>query len=120
MSAERTLSYFDHARCTSCGAQFDPETVVPREDGFACPACGSQLALKSLFGLKAAFDEDEAPAMTLDDAVPGFGPPPPATSAGQRGPGEGALSPPAARSGTGGPTGSQTALDVLRDLKRRR
>lgn len=116
---EQTLSYFDHARCISCGAQFDPETVVPREDGFACPACGAQLALKSLFGLKAAFDEDEAPVMTLDDAVPGFGAPPASPGRGAE-PAEATAGVPARRGAGADAVGSPTALDVLRDLKRRR
>ena len=63
--------YFDHARCPSCGISFDPERVEVHEGAMACPGCKSQLQLKSLFGLAAAFEEEEAEHMTINDLIPG-------------------------------------------------
>lgn len=63
--------YFDHVRCPSCGASFDPERVEMREGVMSCPSCKSQLGLKSLFGLRDAFEEMEEEKMTIDDLVPG-------------------------------------------------
>lgn len=64
--------YFDHVRCPSCGASFDPERIESREGVMSCPHCKSQLQLKSLFGLADAFEEmDEENPMTMNDL--GFG-----------------------------------------------
>lgn len=65
--------YFDHARCPSCGASFNPESVQVHEGVMSCPSCKSQLQLKSLFGLADAFEEMEGERMTIDDLVPGGG-----------------------------------------------
>ncbi len=93
-------TYFDHARCPSCGATFDPEQVVPRGDGFQCPACGAQLGMKALFGLAAAFDEEEPPDVTLDDLVPGS-----------------PAAPPPRRAEAGTPASGETALEILRKIR---
>jgi len=65
--------YFDHVRCPSCGAQFDPEKIENRGGAAACPACGAQLDIKSLFGVAAHLDEADAPSANLDDLVEGYG-----------------------------------------------
>lgn len=94
--------YFDHARCPSCGISFDPERVEVRGGAMSCPKCKSQLSLKSLFGLAAAFEEEEPEHMTIDDLVPGGGantaPPPGAPASG---------------------SAELTALDVLKEKRRK-
>jgi len=93
--------YFDHARCPSCGVSFDPERVKVHEGVMSCPKCNSQLQLKSLFGLRDAFEEmDEENPMTIDDLIPG-GP---------------SHSPPADAPPSGHP--QLTALDVLKEKRR--
>lgn len=92
--------YFDHVRCPHCGAQFPPERLDNASGAMCCPGCSAQLDVKALFGLAAhlAEAEDEDPAATLNDLVPG-----------------GAPSTPVA------PTpGGSKVLDVLRELKRDR
>ena len=63
--------YFDHVRCPVCNAQFDPEAVVVKGGAMSCPSCGSQLSLKSLFGVSEQFEDLEHEHMTIDDLVPG-------------------------------------------------
>lgn len=65
--------YFDHVRCTACGAQFDPESINTQGGVAACPACGSQLDVKSLFGVAAHLEEADAPSANIDDLVSGYG-----------------------------------------------
>ena len=65
------MSYFDHVRCSSCGANFDPEKVSVGGRQFKCPSCGAELKLADLFGLADAFSEEDQPDLTLDDLVPG-------------------------------------------------
>lgn len=65
--------YFDHVRCPSCGAQFDPESIDTSGGVAACPACGSQLDIKSLFGVAAHLEEMEGPSANIDDLVSGYG-----------------------------------------------
>ena len=65
--------YFDHVRCPSCGAQFDPEKIENRGGAAACPACGGQLDIRSLFGVAAHLDEADAPNANIDDLVEGYG-----------------------------------------------
>ncbi|MEQ1568702.1 MAG: hypothetical protein ABMA64_23895, partial [Myxococcota bacterium] len=60
------MSYFDHVRCHACKTQLDPESLAP---GMTCPNCRTQLSLPDLFGLSAAFDEEDAPNVSLDDLV---------------------------------------------------
>ncbi len=62
--------YFDHVRCPSCRAAFDPEKVATRGRELTCPACGETLRLADLFGLSAAFAEDDQPDLSLEDAIP--------------------------------------------------
>ena len=61
--------YFDHVRCPSCKAAFDPEKVSAQGQMMACPYCHSKLSLKSLFGLADAFAEEETADLSLDDLV---------------------------------------------------
>jgi len=65
--------YFDHVRCPSCGAQFDPEAIDGSGGFAACPACKSQLDVKSLFGVAAHLEEADAPDAGIDDLVAGYG-----------------------------------------------
>lgn len=65
--------YFDHVRCPSCGAQFDPESIDSSAGYAACPACKSQLDVKSLFGVAAQFTEADGPDAKIDDLVSGYG-----------------------------------------------
>lgn len=65
--------YFDHVRCPSCGAQFDPESIDTSGGVAACPACGAQLDIKSLFGVAAHLEEVDAPNAHIDDLVSGYG-----------------------------------------------
>ena len=65
--------YFDHVRCPSCGAQFDPEAIDSSGGVAACPACKSQLDIKSLFGVAAQFEDADAPSAGIDDLVAGYG-----------------------------------------------
>ena len=65
--------YFDHAKCPSCGAQFDPEAIDVSGGAAKCPGCGSQLSVKSLFGVAAHLSEVDAPDATIDDLVAGHG-----------------------------------------------
>jgi len=65
------MSYFDHVRCPSCNAHIDPERLDVREGVAVCPSCKSQIGLKDMFGLSAAFDEDDDDDMGIDDLVPG-------------------------------------------------
>ena len=64
--------YFDHARCPSCNTQFNPEKIVSSGGKAACPACGAELQLKSLFGVADAFvgvGDDEGMGLGLDDLM---------------------------------------------------
>lgn len=63
--------YFDHARCPSCGAAFDPDKITTVDGKPACPACGAPMKLVDMFGIADAFAEDEPDDLTLDDLVPG-------------------------------------------------
>jgi len=65
--------YFDHARCPSCGAQFDPEAIDVSGGAARCPACQGQLDVKSLFGVAAHLADAEAPEAGIDDLVAGYG-----------------------------------------------
>jgi len=65
--------YFDHVKCHSCKAQLDPERIETVEGRMVCPACGNDLGLTDLFGVKAAFLEEDGPQMTLEDLVPSSG-----------------------------------------------
>ena len=65
--------YFDHVRCPSCGAQFDPESIDGSGGVAACPACKGQLDVKSLFGVAAHLEEADAPNAGIDDLVAGYG-----------------------------------------------
>lgn len=65
------MSYFDHVRCPSCKAHIDPEKVEVHQGVAVCPSCGTQIGIKDMFGLKAAFDEDDDDNMTIDDLVGG-------------------------------------------------
>jgi hypothetical protein len=46
----------------------DPEQLGGRL-GFACPHCGHQLSGKDLFGVAAAFSEEEQPELSLEDLM---------------------------------------------------
>ena len=61
------MSYFDHISCPNCNAMVDPEKMG--REGLVCPVCKSDLDLKHLFGLAAAFDEEAPPNLTLDDLM---------------------------------------------------
>jgi hypothetical protein len=76
------VPYFDHVRCHACKAMLDPESLGGGGDGrgLICPRCGAALDLKDLFGLNAAFDEEEEGPVSLDDLVPRGSKPPPAPS----------------------------------------
>lgn len=65
--------YFDHVKCHSCKAQLDPERIETVEGRMVCPACGEDLGLTDLFGVKAAFMEEDGPQVTLEDLVPSSG-----------------------------------------------
>ncbi|MFK7927960.1 MAG: hypothetical protein AB8H79_07210 [Myxococcota bacterium] len=65
--------YFDHAKCPSCGAQFDPESIQVSEGAARCPGCKGQLNIKSLFGVAAHLADADAPEAAMDDLVAGFG-----------------------------------------------
>jgi hypothetical protein len=65
--------YFDHARCPSCGAQFDPEAIDVSGGVAKCPGCSAQLDVKSLFGVAAHLSEVDAPDASIDDLVAGHG-----------------------------------------------
>jgi len=65
--------YFDHVKCPSCGAQFDPEKIEASGGVAACPACGGGLDIRSLFGVAAHLEDSDAPTANLDDLVEGFG-----------------------------------------------
>lgn len=65
--------YFDHVRCPACSAQFDPEKIESRGGVASCPSCGSQLDVKSLFGVSAHLEEADAPQAHIDDLVEGYG-----------------------------------------------
>lgn len=66
--------YFDHVRCPSCGAQFDPESIATQGGAAVCPSCRSQLDVKSLFGVAAHLAEADSPDVGIDDLVAGSGP----------------------------------------------
>lgn len=76
------MSYFDHVRCTACKAMLDPESLATVQgQGMSCPRCNAPLSLGDLFGLSAAYAEEESPDLSLDDLVAGYGggePAPPA------------------------------------------
>ncbi|MFT7520774.1 MAG: DNA-directed RNA polymerase subunit RPC12/RpoP [Kiritimatiellia bacterium] len=65
--------YFDHVRCSSCGAQFDPESIDSSGGHAACPSCKGQLDIKSLFGVAAQFEGADGPNAGIDDLVAGYG-----------------------------------------------
>lgn len=65
--------YFDHVRCPSCGAQFDPEKIVSRGGAASCPSCEGQLDVRSLFGVSAHLADADAPEANIDDLVEGYG-----------------------------------------------
>jgi NAD-dependent SIR2 family protein deacetylase len=70
--------YFDTVRCTSCQNQIDPDRIPTNNEGVPfCPSCKTPLDLKSLFGLKDSFLEEDEENVTFDDLVPGFGQPKP-------------------------------------------
>lgn len=106
--------YFDHVRCPSCGASFDPERVDARHGVMACPACGAQLDLKSLFGLGAHLEEPDQEHVTLDDLVSG-GPSTASAPAPRSAPAPGSAPPPSEPA-----RGPIRAIDVLRESKKRR
>lgn len=62
--------YFDHVKCPNCDATFEPEMLSSLGNTLACPRCGGGLSLRSLFGIAAAFSEEDAPEMGIDDLVP--------------------------------------------------
>ncbi len=62
--------YFDHVSCHNCNAQIDPERIEKVRGKMVCPACGEDLKLTDLFGIKAQFMEDEGVQVSLDDLVP--------------------------------------------------
>lgn len=65
------MSYFDHVRCPSCNAHIDPEKLQVMEGAAVCPSCRAQIGIKDMFGLSAAFDEDDDDNMGIDDLVGG-------------------------------------------------
>lgn len=65
------MSYFDHVRCSSCGARINPEHVGRHTRRMECPSCGAQLQVADLFGVADPWAEDDVPDLTLEDAVPG-------------------------------------------------
>ena len=127
------MSYFDHVRCPSCRSMLDPEQLGGRL-GFACPHCGHQLAGKDLFGVAAAFSEEEQPDLSLEDLMKpdgGVGTPqdfgglPHATQQALRG-GAGASQPSAQRRGhvhhrpaDDDEADGGSALDLMRKMKKR-
>lgn len=66
---------FDHARCPSpsCRAMLDPERLKPGPNGPLCYYCGTPLSMEDIFGVTAAFAEEEEEQMSIDDLVPGMG-----------------------------------------------
>ncbi len=122
------MSYFDHVRCSHCQAMLDPESLGGGR-GFACPRCGEELALADLFGVAAAFSEEDEPQLTLDDAVPNYTPrsgPHSGQSRGpaeQRRPGHSSGPLPASRGlpvRSGAQQGQPSALDLMRQMKGRK
>jgi len=109
------MSYFDHVRCPSCNAHIDPERLEVQEGVAVCPSCQSQIGIKDMFGLRAAFDEDEDDTMGIDDLVPG------GSSGGAKRPYDPTASvapaPPRKPRQISGPGGVLSALD---DLKKNR
>lgn len=69
--------YIDHASCSSCGARFQPEALGP---GGRCPACGTTLGMKDLFGVADHLVEEGPEQVTLDDLVSSGPPAPPRRS----------------------------------------
>jgi hypothetical protein len=65
--------YFDHVRCPSCAAQFDPEKISSAGGAPACPACGTALDVRSLFGLASQWVDPDEPDVGIDDLVAGHG-----------------------------------------------
>ncbi len=65
--------YFDHVRCPSWSAQFDPERIDASGGVAACPACGASLDVRSLFGVAAHLEDADAPSAHIDDLVEGYG-----------------------------------------------
>jgi hypothetical protein len=108
--------FFDHVKCPSCGAAFDPEKVATRGREMTCPSCHASLALADLFGLSAAWAEEEQPNLSLEDAIPKAeeGKPSAAPKGGPKTP-AGAKLP--GRPIDQAPMG---ALDVLKQLKKER
>ncbi len=119
------MSYFDHVRCPNCRSMLDPEQLGGRS-GFGCPHCGKQLSAASLFGLSAAFSEEETPDLTLEDLMKPDG--------GLGDPGETSGLPFAARQAAGPPSesteivraedegegeGGGSAMDLMRKMKKR-
>ena len=82
----------------------DPEALgrVPGQ-GLTCPQCNAPLSLTDLFGLSASFAEEEDEDLGLDDLV--SGPSRPSAPSAPSAPSEG---------------GSSTALELMRQLKRRK
>ena len=60
--------YIDHASCSSCGARFQPEAIGASG---RCPACGTTLGIKDLFGVADHLVEEGPEPVTLDDLVSG-------------------------------------------------
>jgi predicted RNA-binding Zn-ribbon protein involved in translation (DUF1610 family) len=66
------MSYFDHVRCHSCRSMLDPEKIGGVGGSqFSCPYCGVELKLRDLFGVKAAFSEDDQQDLSLEDLMRG-------------------------------------------------
>lgn len=63
---------FDHAKCPnpSCGAVLDPERLKAGPQGPVCPRCNTTLGMEDIFGVAAAFSEEDQEHLTLDDLVP--------------------------------------------------
>ena len=62
------MSYFDHVRCPTCKAGFDPEKILVGLGGEAnCPYCNAELRLKDFFGVKASMSEADDLDLDLDD-----------------------------------------------------
>jgi hypothetical protein len=126
--------YFDHVRCPSCGASFDPEAIENRNGVASCPACHAQLDVKSLFGVAAHLEEVDAPSAEINDLVAGYGQeggwrttsaPDPMSGFRQTGPSapKPKAGPPAARASEepASPkqiTGPSAVLQALRDIKK--
>jgi hypothetical protein len=97
------MTWFDHVRCHSCRAMLDPEALTART-GLTCPQCGAALSLPDLFGVSAAFSEEEEPQVSLDDLVAGPRTPPP---------------PPAPDPRSSPEPGPSTALAAMRKLMKK-